>query len=240
MKHIAVKMKRKINERLYPLTFMDYLSHFGRTKKWEHVAKFFIPMIMFLIYFLIVYHLTKTNSGIAPLMLIYSLPPFGKESVIPTGISLGMTPITMFLLVVYIDMTFALLIIWNYDLLHKLPLCGEALKKIEHSGIQLWNKHPWLDRLAFIGLVIFVFIPFHGTGATTSAILGRIIGMKSLKTFFAIMVGSITGTFFMISFSGVFILLFGRENLLILAVAIIIIVFLVFLRKNLESYSTVN
>ncbi|MCK4637140.1 MAG: small multi-drug export protein [Methanomicrobia archaeon] len=224
---------------------MDYLLHFRRKGKWGRVAKFFIPMIMFFIYFLIIYRLTKINSEIAPLMLAYSLPPLGKESVIPAGIALGMTPVTMFLLVFYIDMTFALLIIWNYDLIHKLPLFGEILKKIESSGIRLWNNHTWLDRLAFIGLVIFVFIPFHGTGTTTSAIIGRLIGMKPLKTFFAIMTGSITGTFFVITFSDAFMFLFGRKNLLILTLAIIIIVFLLFLRKkmrtkekNLENYST--
>jgi uncharacterized membrane protein len=195
-----------------------------------------MPMILFCIYILILYRLAQINAGILPLMLAYSLPPLGKESVIPTGIALGIHPGIVLLLVTYIDITFALFLLWNYELLHKIPLCGRVLTRVENTGVALWNERPWLNRLAVIGLALFVFIPFHGTGATTSALLGRVVGMQSMKTFFAILIGSISSAVFVICFSDAILFLFGREILLIAAFVVIVAVFLLFLRKKLRKF----
>ena len=207
--------------------------------EWKvQAVKLLVPVSMFCLYFLIIYRLTQTATEIAPLMLAYSLPPLGKESVIPTAMALGLSPTMLFLLIVYIDLSFALLILWNYDLLHNIPLWGRVLKKIETAGMTIWNRHQSLDRLAFVGLVLFVFIPFHGTGATTSALLGRMIGIDPLKSFFAIMTGSITGVLFVMFFSDAIMELLGRGSLLLLAVVTIGVLCFLFVRKNLENVCT--
>jgi len=195
--------------------------------------RFLIPMGMFSVYFIIINHLNKTYSGIIPLMLAYSLPPFGKESIIPTAIAMGITPVTMLLLIIYIDITFAVLIIWNYDLIYKMPLFGGILRKIEVMGMKAWEKNTWASNVIFLGLIFFVFIPFHGTGATTSAVIGRAVGIKPLKVFVAITIGSITGASFVVLFSNAFRIIFGKEILLVLCVILMIVILIVFVRRRI-------
>lgn len=205
------------------------LLWFWIIRSWA-LLKFLIPVGMFAVYFVIIAHLNRTYSGIIPLMLAYSLPPFGKESIIPTAIAMGITPVTMLFLIIYIDLTFAILIIWNYDLIYKMPLFGKILRKIEGLGMRAWEEHTWTSNVIFIGLIIFVFIPFHGTGATTSAIIGRAIGIQPLKVFVAITIGSVTGASFVVLFSNAFRIVFGKEILLALGLFLMTVILIRFVR----------
>ena len=188
------------------------------------LLKFLTPMGLFSVYFIALARLNGVYFGIAPLMFAYIFPPLGKESVIPAGIAMGITPSTMFLLIVAIDLLFAVLIIWNYELIYKMPFFGKVLMKIEDLGMKAWEKRTWASDIVFIGLIVFVFIPFHGTGATTSAVIGRAVGIRPLKVFIAIVIGSITGASFVIAFSDMFRAVFGKVLLSVLVIIIIGIV----------------
>ncbi|HDM67005.1 MAG TPA: hypothetical protein ENG62_01285, partial [Thermoplasmatales archaeon] len=127
------------------------------------------------------------------LMLAYFFPPLGKESVIPMGIALGFHPLIMALSVAFVDIIVALFLLWNYDFAKKIPFIGPFMEKVESIGKTSSSKYSWVKPLRFIGIVLFVMVPFQGSGGLVGSILGRLIGMTPLNTFLAITTGSITG-----------------------------------------------
>jgi len=49
-----------------------------------------------------------------------------------------------------------------------------------------------LERLGFAGLFVFVMFPLIPSGAVWASILGRLMGIKPLLTFLAVILGSFT------------------------------------------------
>ena len=192
-------------------------------------------------------------SKIWPLLVAYFFPPFGKETVIPLGIGIlkkGLTvpflnlnvepvsvnPISMALAVAYIDIIVALFLVWNYDLAKKIPFIGSFMVKVEDKGKNFEQKYRWVKPLRFTGVVLFVMIPFQGSGGLVGSIFGRLIGMKPRDTFLAITIGALIGCLLIAAFAQAF-LVFAEINtiLTIILVAIIvaiIVVYLLFKRRK--------
>ena len=127
------------------------------------------------------------------LISAYFFPPLGKESVIPTGIALNIHPVVLALSIAYVDIIVSLFLLWNYDLAKKIPLIGRFIIKVENIGDVTSGKYSWITPLRFIGIMLFVMVPFQGSGGLVGTILGRLIGMKSWSIFCAISIGSISG-----------------------------------------------
>ena len=159
------------------------------------LAKFFIPFILgFGVLTPIGVFL---NEGLQfkfySLISAYFFPPLGKETVIPTGVALDINPLVMALSIAFVDIVVALFLVWNYDLAKKIPLIGTFMIKVENIGKSSSDKYGWIKPLRFIGIMLFVMVPFQGSGGLVGSILGRLIGMKPWNTFFAISAGSIIG-----------------------------------------------
>ena len=223
------------------------------------VIKFFLPFIIAGLGILLLYFIVDPScSGkLFLLMFAYFIPPLGKESVIPIGVTGGeltipffsetvvvprIDPLLMALTIAFVDIVVALFLVWNYDLAKKIPLIGRFMNKIESIGRSSSEKYSWVKPLRFIGIVLFVMVPFQGSGGLVGSILGRLIGMKPWNTFFAISIGSIVGCLLIAYFAEAVLSVFVKNFLLGLLVVIIlaVIIIMVFIYKKNKKLKEFN
>ncbi|MBN2602559.1 MAG: small multi-drug export protein [Candidatus Thermoplasmatota archaeon] len=152
----------------------------------------------------------------------YFFPPLGKESIIPIGVARGFNPILIALSIAFVDVVVAMFLVWNYDLAKKIPILGKFMKKVEEKGRNVEDKYGWIKPLRFAGIVIFVMIPFQGSGGLVASIVGRFVGMKPWNTFIAIAIGAITGCLLVATFSKAF-MIFAEINTTLTVILIIIL-----------------
>jgi uncharacterized membrane protein len=234
------------------------------SKKVKHystiLAKLFIPIILGLgVFGILGFVLTSIGEEstwmiLWPLIIAYFFPPFGKETVIPLGVGLlqqgldvpfinlhitggQIHPILMALSIAFVDMVVALFLVWNYDFAKKIPLLGQFIQKIEDRGKLSEEKYGWVKPLRFIGIMLFVMVPFQGSGGLVGSIVGRLIGMKPWVTFLAISLGAIIGCLLIAFFARAF-LIFAEINTtltIILLVIIAIIALIYVFRKRIQG-----
>lgn len=217
--------------------------------------KFFLPFVIagFVIFILYLIVEKEAAGKLFFLMFAYFFPPLGKESIIPIGVSGGeltipiinqhivvqaINPLVMALTIAFVDIIVALFLLWNYDLAKKIPLIGKFMIKVENIGKSSSDKYSWIKPLRFIGIILFVMVPFQGSGGLVGSIVGRLIGTKPLNTFFAITIGAIIGTLLIASFAEAFRIFAGLNTVLtiILVVIIALIIILYFaLKKRKEK-----
>lgn len=160
------------------------------------VVKFFSPIVLGLaVYGFIGFSMSEAmRIRYWPLITGYFFPPLGKESIIPAGIALGIDPLVMALSIAFVDFVVALFLLWNYDLAKKIPFVGKFMVKVEEIGKKSSSKYSWIKPLRFVGIVLFVMVPFQGSGGLVGSIVGRLVGMKPLNTLLAITIGAVIGT----------------------------------------------
>ena len=141
----------------------------------------------------------------------------------------------MALSIAFVDIVVALFLVWNYDLAKKIPIIGRFIIKIETKGKNVETKYGWIKPLRFIGIVLFVMVPFQGSGGLVGFILGRLFGMKAWNTLIAITVGAVIGTtliaFFAKTLQSVFVQNF-IAGLFIVVILLIIGAMIFVYRKN--------
>ena len=160
------------------------------------LLKFFSPFLMTVGYFILL-SLIMTQRGflnLSSLMLLYFVPPLGKESVIPMGIGMGIHWSLLAFSIAFVDIVVCLFLIWNFDLAKKLPFIGSGIKRVQVKGSQILDTMPWVERLTFVGIVIFVMIPFQGSGAFAGTILGRAVGLSIAANLLAVGAGAMIGS----------------------------------------------
>lgn len=207
--------------------------------RYIRVFKIFFPFFLAGIVMLVLkLSLEEESTKLLILMFAYFIPPLGKESVIPAGVYGDkitipflnnplvvpkIDPLVMALTIAFVDIVVALFLVWNYDLAKKIPVIGKFMIKVEDIGKTSSTKYAWIKPLRFIGIVLFVMVPFQGSGGLVGSILGRLIGMKPWNTFFAISIGAITGCLLIAYFADAILSVFV-QNFLIGTLIIIIIV----------------
>ena len=205
------------------------------------LLKFIVPFIIGLATVYTVGMLLPANSTYKywALVAAYFFPPFGKETIIPIGVYGGeisvpfsseiavinpINPLIMALSIAFVDIIVALFLMWNYDFAKQVPFVGRFMKKIESIGQKSSSKYAWITPLRFIGIVLFVMVPFQGSGGLVGSIVGRLIGMKPMNTFLAITVGAIIGCSFIAFFSDIVFSVFFQNFLLGVMILIILVV----------------
>jgi uncharacterized membrane protein len=159
------------------------------------------------------------------LFVIYLVPPLGKESVIPGAIGLGYPPWIICCGVILMDILSCAFISLNFDLLEKVPFVRDLIHKFMNNADKIRKRNPWVEKLSYLGLLIFMYIPLQGSGASTTTILGKLLGVKTWMTFSIVMIGSILSTLSIEVGMQLFIDLWGVNNWhAILAVIIFVIV----------------
>lgn len=203
------------------------------------VIKFLFPFILAGIVMLVLkLSLEEESTKLLVLMFAYFIPPLGKESIIPAGvygdkitipflnnplIVPKIDPLLMALTIAFVDIVVALFLVWNYDLAKKIPLIGKFMIKVENIGKTSSTKYGWIKPLRFIGIVLFVMVPFQGSGGLVGSIIGRLIGMKPRNILFAISIGAVSGCLLIAYFADAILSVF-IQNFLIGTLIIIIIV----------------
>jgi len=226
-----------------------------KIKEFNHLnalMKFFLPFLIALIGILFIYLIVEGESigKLLLLMFAYFFPPLGKETIIPIGVTGGelkipllnshivvpkIDPLIMALSIAFVDICIALFLVWNYDLAKKIPLVGKFINKIEVLGKSSSDKYGWIKPLRFIGIILFVMVPFQGSGGLVGSILGRLIGMKPWNIFYAISLGSVIGCLLIAYFAEAVLSVFSTnflQGLLIIIIFIVILIMIYFYRKN--------
>lgn len=220
------------------------------------LIKFILPFIIAVLGFVVLYFIVSKGSvgKLYLLMIAYFIPPLGKETIIPIGISGGeltipflnqyvvvptINPLIMALSIAFVDIVVALFLLWNYDFAKKIPIIGNFMDKVEKIGRSSSDKYSWIKPLRFLGLILFVMVPFQGSGGLVGSIVGRLIGMKPWNIFFAISLGAIIGTILIAYFSEAILSVFVKNFLFGLLIVIILLVIgiMVFVYKNVKNHN---
>lgn len=153
---------------------------------------FFAPFVILGIYLFFLHQALPASAfwTLVSISLAYFIPPAGKETVIPLGIVLGLPWWLVAFSIALYDILGALFVTWNFSLTFKFPYFGKRVRKLVEGGREFFNRRPWLERLNYLGLILLVMVPFEGSGGITSAIVGRIMGMRSHAVILCIAIGS--------------------------------------------------
>ncbi|HTY52061.1 MAG TPA: small multi-drug export protein [Methanomicrobiales archaeon] len=156
-----------------------------------------IPFLLLALHLLVLSALlgTATMLVLATLMLVYELPPAGKETVIPAGILLGYPWWAVAGSIALVDIEVGLFMVWNFDLALRIPVLGPWIRRFINGGREFLAGRPWLSRLYFFGIVVMVMVPFFGSGGVRGSIAGRLLGMSRREVMGAITTGAVTGSF---------------------------------------------
>ncbi|HMA05896.1 MAG TPA: small multi-drug export protein [Methanomicrobiales archaeon] len=136
-----------------------------------------------------------TMAFIATLMVIYELPPAGKETVIPAGILLGYPWWAVAASIALVDVEVGLFMVWNFDLAERIPVLGPWIRRFIGGGREFLAGRPWLTGLYFFGIMLMVMVPFFGSGGVRGSIVGRLLGMSRREVMGAIAAGALIGCF---------------------------------------------
>jgi uncharacterized membrane protein len=163
------------------------------------------------VYFVLVFiYLPSESEGkYGGLLLAYLFPPAGKESVIPlmlTENKLGPAlpeEITVSTIIIFDVITSAILSYswWFAEIIiTHIPLLDRGYNGLQKRAHKFRKK-----RVLTISLLLFMMIPFQGTGGISTTILARLLGIKPKKTIFIVFIGStITTTLWVMWWLGFF------------------------------------
>jgi hypothetical protein len=126
--------------------------------------------------------------------IFYTLPPAGKETIIPKAVAGGVPGWIAGPSTTIVDSCVSLFLIWNYDWVKKVPLLGPALESAEKKGRKRIKKAKWFKRMAFFFTTLVVFVPFSGSGGFGGTIFGRVLGMNPYMVLLAVVIGSLIGS----------------------------------------------
>lgn len=200
------------------------------------IVKFVIAPIVTIIGILIIYLILDYNTFIivGKYMVVYYFPPFGKEWAIPLAIAEGAHPLEIALPIAFLDIITAVFLLWNYDFAKLIPWMGKWMEKVEKKNKNKIDAHPWWEKVAFVGVALFVVFPFQGSGGVGASILGRVIGMEKHKVVLAICVGAIPGCIFLAYVGEAVIRVFRDEILwgliLLIIIAVILAIYNIYIR----------
>jgi len=192
--------------------------------------------------FLLVLYLTRPYPEfllLGGLIVAYLLPPAGKESVIPVGIGLGEPWWLIASSTLVIDLCCSLFVALNLDLALRIPLLGPFIGRFMEGGRSFIEARPWLERLSFAGLIIFVIVPFQGSGGVNATILGRILGMGVAGAVGCVLIGSAVSSFGIALGAGTVLNLFRQSTALgvgaLAAIALILLALVLVWRRYAQD-----
>jgi uncharacterized membrane protein len=107
----------------------------------------------------------------------------------------------LFVMLTYMDIMCALFVAVNVGVLFKVPVVGPRIEELVSDGHFLLRRQPWVRRVAFWGLVLFVVFPSSTTGSIGGSIFGRLLGLSRGRVVTAIAIGSVVGNGIMYLFS---------------------------------------
>ena len=173
------------------------------SKLLDGTLRFASPIVAMLIFlFLIIIIDIETTAKDLLFLPAYMFPPFGKESIIPIAIARGVNPLIVSSSIIALDSLTAVFLALNFNLLYSLPFFGNLIKKFEKVGNKTLERRKWIKRFSTLGLLLFMLIPFQGTGAVSTSLIGRLAGVDVYRVVLAVVAGSVVTTVTLTFFSG--------------------------------------
>jgi uncharacterized membrane protein len=154
-------------------------------------GRLIIPGAIAFAFFLLCFLIIPGESAmiLGGLMILYFIPPAGKESIIPLGIALGIPWWLMAIALALLDVLTGLFMILNFGIALRIPYLGPWISRFVASGNDFMQERPWLARWRTLGVAFFVFLPFQGTGGVGATIVGMMVGLSPAKILLAIAIG---------------------------------------------------
>ncbi len=167
------------------------------------VAKAIVPFLVAVVYVFILYMALPYDQLVTMLAAMggYLFPPLGKESMIPFAIANYVPWPVVVVSIAMVDVILALLVMWNYDHVLRIPFIGPKLEALAERGRGVIVKKDWLKKLSYAGIALFVMVPFEGSGGLTASIIGRMLGMEKRRVFLSVCAGALVGVFLIARFS---------------------------------------
>ncbi len=99
-------------------------------------------------------------------------------------------PWTLALMVWLIDVMVAFVLASGLSSLERAPVLGGWLRRARERAHEVLDEYPRLERMAFFGVAVFVFLPVASTGAVTGSFAARILGLSRIAGVLAIALGA--------------------------------------------------
>lgn len=155
----------------------------------------------------------------------------GFEGEAAKEFAIAMQPGELFWMVTYMDFMTALFVTFHMGFLFRMPYVGQKVATLVWDGKFIMDSQPWVKRMAFFGLVLFVIFPTSTTGSIGGSIFGRLLGLSRLLTVTGVLLGSLIGNALMYAFSKQINHYIGPQNWWLKIAGIVLIVVLVVLME---------
>ena len=141
----------------------------------------------------------------------------------------------LFWMVTYMDFMVALFVTFHMGLLFRIPWVGPKIAMLVWDGKFIMDSQPWIRKIAFWGLAVFVIFPTSTTGSIGGSIFGRLLGLSRSMTVLGVLVGSLMGNGLMLVFAE-FISLYVKDSFgLKVAGVVILVVAMFFLERRYRA-----
>jgi Putative small multi-drug export protein. len=166
-------------------------------KNYLIVAKFLIPICLGVVFIFLVYLIGKGGylGGRGDYWTLYGMMfagTVGGRLSLSIGIAAGFNPLFIIGIGTVGDGIAALWVLWNWDLIYRVPKIGKTIELVKIREEEFFKSHRKIERGSFLGLVTFLMSPFQ-IGGVYASVLSKIIGMRTIPSFFAILLGSFLG-----------------------------------------------
>jgi uncharacterized membrane protein len=210
------------------------------TSPFPLAARLLLPFSIAFVFFLSTFLMVPAELSwiLGGLMILYFVPPAGKESVIPIGIALGIPWWLMVMALSLLDVLTGLFMLLNFGIALRIPRLGPWISRFLASGDEFMKKRPWLARWRMLGVAFFVFLPFQGTGGVGATIVGMMVGLSPGEILLAIAIGgTLECVIFALGFELIYRLILTNPylGLGVAAVVIFIAVVALLLFRKMES-----
>ncbi len=156
---------------------------------------FIVPFLTIAYYFIFISSILPANvaAKYSALTIAYFVPPAGKESIIPLMLSdkIG-PPISPWITgstIVMLDIISCAIIAYNWwfaeFIINKIDILKRGYKILQRRA-EKFRKRKWLT----FALLLFMIIPFQGTGGISTTIVSRLLGLSANRTIAIVFIGS--------------------------------------------------
>lgn len=118
-------------------------------------------------------------DGFPTIVFLSVLPTIEGRFALPVAVALGVDPVLAFCIVSMATILLAVCLsraLWILDkILRNLPITSGIWEKYVDSSRKKMQKY--VDRFGNMGIILFVAVPFPGTGIWTGSIAGYVLGI---------------------------------------------------------------
>ncbi|MBC7128177.1 MAG: small multi-drug export protein [Thermoplasmatales archaeon] len=170
------------------------------------VLIFITPFLTIAFYFVFVFDYlpSEIDAKYAGLVVAYLFPPLGKESIIPLMLFSDIPAWITGSTIIIMDIISSAIIAYNWWfaelIIYHIPYLDKGYDKLKKKSENFSKR-----KLVTVAMIIFMAVPFQGTGGISTTILSRLLGFKAKKTVAIVALGSsITTSLMIMAYLGLF------------------------------------